>query len=357
MRKFLVSAVILLCVITVILCAFSGIQQVYVITEKSCYSLFGCSSKEFLELELYIYDEVGDFRKKATVNKDGSLLISLTKKQKEALSEYLLADPKKGISETKIEVSQDYSIVTAFCFKETKNTDISNAFSVLERIFFAKYLLGNVDNVKFTVELKDGVSEETVVTWICEGKDLSNSTFEAEGEFNSIQDIGKLKRTEYTVSPYLCRVFSGYSPEDFVEKEGSTYLYKDSYVDEKGNLILSFDQAQANYIIESMDTIFDERLKNPRINISSDYAKIEIYGYRETYEQDINSLASTASLFILKQILNGVPSDNVGIEVIVKDGATGEVKAHISNWIIQTIPIINANDFSSIRENVPNPGC
>lgn len=98
-----------------------------VIPADECEDVLGCTAEEFFDKELDFYNEVGDFRKRARINKQGDLVLRLTQVQANAWCLSLQEDVRNAEKQYNIEVSDDYSTITIYGYKETVYRDLVKA--------------------------------------------------------------------------------------------------------------------------------------------------------------------------------------------------------------------------------------
>lgn len=98
-----------------------------VIPADECEDVLGCTAEEFFDKELDFYNEVGDFRKRARINKQGDLVLRLTQVQANAWCLSLQEDVRNAEKQYNIEVSDDYSTITIYGYKETVYRDVVKA--------------------------------------------------------------------------------------------------------------------------------------------------------------------------------------------------------------------------------------
>ena len=98
-----------------------------VISADECEDVLGCTAEEFFDKELDFYNEVGDFRKRARINKQGDLVLRLTQVQANAWCLSLQEDVRNAEKQYNIEVSDDYSTITIYGYKETVYRDVVKA--------------------------------------------------------------------------------------------------------------------------------------------------------------------------------------------------------------------------------------
>ena len=117
MRKKIVILRIL-SIIGVIVYLFIGVDALVVaqrlaIPTDWCPVLFDCTSEEFFEKDLELYDEIGDLRKRVVIDPRGYLVLSLTRKQVTAWREHLMRlEDLEHMPH--VEISSDYTTMTVY---------------------------------------------------------------------------------------------------------------------------------------------------------------------------------------------------------------------------------------------------
>lgn len=90
------------------------------LADYHCIGLFGCTSEIFFELELDLFEQIGDFRARSYIDQYGYLQLNFTKEQRDKLleSEWLwdfslpesLSEPEKLMMD--IEINSDCNFIT-----------------------------------------------------------------------------------------------------------------------------------------------------------------------------------------------------------------------------------------------------
>lgn len=120
-----------------------------------CYYMFGCNPEEFFNHEFEFYEETGDFRKTARIDRDGNLLIKLSKKQERIWmeSDWINA-VYDAMGRTDLKVSPDLKVIT---IHRTENIEeesikeiISTTNSIVVRIHFINGSNGDM-NANITI--------------------------------------------------------------------------------------------------------------------------------------------------------------------------------------------------------------
>jgi len=89
-------------------------RTTYVLPPKIVKALFNCSVEEFFSTYRETYQYVEDYRKHASVDKEGNLVLRLTKEQEE-VTLYRLNDCLGRARSAGIEISDDYTYVSYVC--------------------------------------------------------------------------------------------------------------------------------------------------------------------------------------------------------------------------------------------------
>ena len=148
-----------------------------IFNEEDCQLLFNCSTSEFFDKELDFYEETGDLRKYATVDKKGNIVLHLTKNKKQKLreSEWLISF--KDLENTSFEISSDYSSLTLYLSPETNN-EIENSTQKINKIIdltmCKMYLIKSLDGMDIydiTIQYieRDSVTKEIIDSVECRG--------------------------------------------------------------------------------------------------------------------------------------------------------------------------------------------
>ncbi len=148
------------CVLAIVF--FLGVNiHYYFISDLCCYQtvpiiieeLFECTNEEFFDKDLEIYDEIGDLRKCAKTNADGTIYFTFSRYQAYRLknSEWLNAfrDSEKPDC---VEISDDLKNVTVHVTPEMKEysvNDWENFEDEMDRMLFKLYLYVFLDNTDF----------------------------------------------------------------------------------------------------------------------------------------------------------------------------------------------------------------
>lgn len=89
-----------------------GERTTYVISPKMSRALFGSTPEKFFNVYYSWYDSCEDYRKYATIDKKGNLVLSLTKEQENAMLEYEDANLEYADNLPGVEIADDYTSIT-----------------------------------------------------------------------------------------------------------------------------------------------------------------------------------------------------------------------------------------------------
>ena len=144
-------------------------NSLYIIApEGPCINLFGCTPSEFFDKEMEFYQETGDFRKNASLDKNGNLHLVLSPKQLKAWrnSKWLTAFEELQ-NHPYIQLSDDLTCVTV---------SVPNSVESLPQAELEE--LERTLNFVFTkiemIRLLDGVAPEDIATQYIEIDTLTN---------------------------------------------------------------------------------------------------------------------------------------------------------------------------------------
>lgn len=141
------------------------------------------------------------------------------------------------------------------------------------------------------------------------------------------------KSISYTFTPEFSNNFFGMSTQEFCEVNGEGTIlcdtFKSSYVDDKGNLIVEFTEAQ-NEIVR--DHCFSKiRSLKGELTYSSDYTQISAYVFQETFMEKSMAIGLNLRFFAMAQLLNGVDFENIKVSYKIIDAGTYEEIVNY-NW-------------------------
>lgn len=146
-------------------------------------------------------------------------------------------------------------------------------------------------------------------------------------------DIG----LELYLPPKHCMYLFGVSPEEFMNTDFEFYdetgdLRKRSYIDESGALILRLTRYQAQ-MWKKTEWLsgFSEYPDKKPFSISSDFKELTVYlphgtdPNGEEYQSILTQAKTIFQKMAVLQLIDGVPTEDVGMQYIVVDEETGEV--------------------------------
>ena len=136
----------------------------------------------------------------------------------------------------------------------------------------------------------------------------------------------------YKLPPDVCKTFFGCTPDEFFDKTMAYYdseidFRKKSKVDKKGNLVLVLDERDkeawesALAAVISLEDIRD----NPNIIVSEDCKEVTVICYKETASFDTMDAALGIYSYLVYQLFDGVPPEDISVNFSLKDGMTEEV--------------------------------
>ncbi len=138
---YITLAVILVIVLVVV--SFNLLSRGRLIIQAdACEDVFGCTVEEFFDKDFDFYNKVGDFRKTSRINRQGDLVLRLTQTQANTLCLYLQEDVRNAEKQYNIEVSDDYSTITIYGYKETVYQDAVKAMLLGEKTVVIRALKG-----------------------------------------------------------------------------------------------------------------------------------------------------------------------------------------------------------------------
>lgn len=138
--------------------------------------------------------------------------------------------------------------------------------------------------------------------------------------------------TEYKLSPDSCMFVFSCNPDEFMQLELDFYtpftdLRRRASIDKQGNLILKLNEDQKIAWRQSymVDGFLEQVSELENISISPDYTKVTINCYKETVISDFMATTYIYYGMSVYQLLNGIQPEDLAIEVVFKDGGTGEI--------------------------------
>jgi|GEM_PF-1048412 len=144
-------------------------RTTYVLPPKIVKALFNCSVEEFFSTYRETYQYVEDYRKHASVDKEGNLVLRLTKEQEE-VTLYRLNDCLGRARSAGIEISDDYTYVSYVC---TSSEFFKNYPFLLHYELCFRQLFSGKDPA--TISITYNIIAKTTKKVIC------NSTFPESG--------------------------------------------------------------------------------------------------------------------------------------------------------------------------------
>lgn len=136
----------------------------------------------------------------------------------------------------------------------------------------------------------------------------------------------------YELPPEVCRIFFGCTPNEFFDKTMTYYdsevdFRKKSKVDKNGNLVLVLNEQDKEAWKSALaDVISLEDIRgNPNIIVSEDCKKVTVICYKETASLDTMDAAFGLYSYLVYQLFNGVPPEEISIDFSLKDGVTEEI--------------------------------
>lgn len=127
------SIIFVLCISWLIYDEFIATYDEYIIPYWMVEPLFGCDVDSFATEELDIYNEVNGFNSRSHIDKNGDLVIQLTKHQTRELLESKWIDPGIDVSNNQynFEISKDNKVLTLYITSEDiKNKEKLRAMAV-----------------------------------------------------------------------------------------------------------------------------------------------------------------------------------------------------------------------------------
>ena len=315
-------------------------RDAFILPTYYCEMLFGVSPTEFFDAYLSMYQKTGDFRNGAYIDDDGNLVLNLTEKQQQTWRNLLVNDVY-GVETVRnspyISVSEDYTTLDVLCFKERVFTDFICAAYSLIPLFVNQLLDGKAaESISVKFSLKDGITEEIVdsVTWPQEDfvAKWSEYNFSSLPEDYPNTEYGE--REVFKLPSEFCQLFFNVTPKEFLDSTYIFYNYTEdfrshAYIDENEDLILKLTKYQRetlkNPIWENEIYGFISAQKSPYIITSVDYKRVEILCFQERYSRDLTCVGHSVIQMMINQWLNGVPCENISVEIVLTDGGTGEV--------------------------------
>ena len=166
--------------------------------------------------------------------------------------------------------------------------------------------------------------------------------------------------TEYILSPTDCAIaLGGLTPEEFVDYESEWYTpsvspEKRAHIDEDGNLVLYLTDEQKEEMRDagSLKDQYQNALNNDNIEMSDDYKTIIVNCYAETVFGDIYDAFGASFCLRTYQFVDGIEPKDISIDLILKDGVTGEIKYTIKlPFMEETKMDFSFSEFSPLPTN------
>lgn len=149
-----------------------------------CKQLFGCTPEEFSAKDIDIHDETARFCTFSYVNKDGNLVLILSKKQINAWVNSLEKDINEIVKNYNVDISPDYREIILNGYSETLNEDFDKVVECYAKLWvYCGYT--DLPNGANYIVLKDGVSGEVLYRLNMLESSQENYTKNAN-EFNRI---------------------------------------------------------------------------------------------------------------------------------------------------------------------------
>ena len=174
LKPLYITLAVILGVVLVVVCFDFLSRSELVVPAGACKDVFGCTEEEFFDKEFDFYNKVGDFRKTSRINKQGDLVLRLTLTQANTLCLYLQEEVHNAEEEYNISVSDDYSTITIYGYKETVYKDAVKAMSIGQKAITIRTLKGKDYLCNYVI--KDGAT----------GKDLWIDGVNSPDEFDYI---------------------------------------------------------------------------------------------------------------------------------------------------------------------------
>lgn len=165
MNTFLCVVSIVANTIFVCIHAFLITHDRYVFSPSACELCFSTTPKDFFDLELEIYNHTVDFRRLARVNRKGSLILCLTKKQRKVWSDLLKRDldALQRLPNTGVDVSFDRLTVTVYGNLQTIQDNLNVWVECVKKLHVYRLISTSSKEIHF--QIKDDVSNKTEQVW------------------------------------------------------------------------------------------------------------------------------------------------------------------------------------------------
>ena len=169
------------------ICMLTDPSREIKITTDTCEAIFECNPHEFLNLDLNVNNETKAFRKFAYVDGDGRLVLYLTRSQIDVWVQSMKQDICDTESEYNIDVSDDFSKLTVYGYKETVYVDFNAASHISHKMQMVRLLSNGDYSYEFT--LRYGAANEIVWDISVHGGDLESiNEIVSAHDFSSISN-------------------------------------------------------------------------------------------------------------------------------------------------------------------------
>lgn len=177
LKTFSLLLVILILLITVS-CGADDVNDIfqnsffsmeYAFSPERCQGVFGCTPKEFFDLELDIYKDVEDFRADARISSEGYLILLLSKPQRDALINSDLFDCFSDNPNVEASCENRSGSVIVNGYAETAYEDAKDSLIIAEKVY--AYLLLKYElekKVTLNYVIRDGVTGEVFYSTVWE---------------------------------------------------------------------------------------------------------------------------------------------------------------------------------------------
>ena len=137
--------------------------------------------------------------------------------------------------------------------------------------------------------------------------------------------------TVYQFPPDVSEWFFIETPEEIVEKYNLSICTYAKITDD-GTLVMVVNPEQEQVWIESMcpNDCAKIAAENQNVLISNDYKNVTVSCYNETtWKNDVLCAENVLFYCILKQLFNGCPPEELGVNFDIVDGPTGKTVCHV----------------------------
>lgn len=155
-----------------------------------CEAVFECSPQEFLNSGRKVNNEPKIFRKFAHIDEVGQLVFYLPQSQINVWVKALKQDIYNAEIRHNIDVSDDFSELTIYGYKETVYDDFNEATTILYKMNLIRIL--NTGDCFYECTLRDGVTDEIVWELSVDGADYESiDEIIGSHNFSSISEKSK----------------------------------------------------------------------------------------------------------------------------------------------------------------------